>query len=89
MDLAKKMDLMNKLLIIFFLIFLFGCSLDTKSGIWDNKTNKERQVSKKNYKNITETNIDPKKSYSFNEYVNVLSNKNKSGNYPNINDFPE
>ena len=57
-------------------IFLLSCSLNKKnSGISNSKTSHNK--------------INISKAYSFQEYVNLLSNINYSKEFPNINNFPD
>ena len=62
-------------LIIFIFVFLVNCSINQNElGVVG--------------KNISQNEINSLKEYSFEEYVNLLLNKNKSQKYPNINNFP-
>ena len=67
---------MKNYLIIFIFIFLVNCSF--------NKS--ELEISSNN---ISQNEIDFSKEYSFEEYINLLLNKNKSKKYPDINNFPD
>ena len=67
---------MRNYFIIFIFIFLVNCSLNEN----------ELGVVKKN---ISQNEINPSEEYSFEEYVNLLLNKNKSKKYPDINYFPD
>ena len=67
---------MRNYLIIFFFIFLVNCSIDQK----------ELGVVRKD---ISQIEINSLKEYSFEEYVNLLLNKNKSKKYPDINNIPD
>ena len=67
---------MRNYFIIFIFIFLVNCSLN------ENELGVVR-------KNISQNEINPSEEYSFEEYVNLLLNKNKSKKYPNINNFPD
>tara|TARA_B100000902_G_C26518638_1_gene532097 strand:+ start:197 stop:400 length:204 start_codon:yes stop_codon:yes gene_type:complete len=61
-----------------FIIFLLtiNCSIDTKSGIWNQKTNKMK---------LSQTNInDLNKKLSFNEYKKIIVNYGKYSNFPDI-----
>ena len=61
--------------IIFIFVFLVNCTTNQNElGVVD--------------KNISQNEINFLKEYSFEEYVNLLLNKNKSQKYPNINNFP-
>ena len=67
---------MKNYFIIFVVIFLVNCSFnESKLGV----TNK----------NISKNEINSSNEYSFEEYVNLLLNKNKSKEYPNINNIPD
>ncbi len=64
----------------FFLIILFfltiGCSIDTKSGIWNQKINKMK---------LSQTNIeDLNKKLPFDEYKKVIINYGKYSEFPEI-----
>ena len=63
---------MKTYLLIF--IFIISCSFNEK-GL---------NVSRNN---ISNNEINPSKEYSFDEYVNLLSNNNKSKTYPDINNI--
>ena len=63
---------MKTYLIIF--IFIISCSFNEKG----------HNVSSNN---ISNNEINPSKEYSFEEYVNLLSNNNKSKTYPDINNI--
>ena len=49
--------------------------------------NKNEQAITRN--NISQDEINSSKEYSFDEYVNLLLNKNKSKKYPDINNIPD
>ena len=67
---------MKNYLIIFIFIFLVNCSFnESELGISNN--------------NISQDEINSSKEYSFEEYVNLLLNMNKSKNYPDINNIPD
>ena len=65
---------MRNYFIIFIFIFIINCSFNEK-GL--NVTNN----------NISHNKINYSKEYSFEEYVNLLSNNNKSKTYPDINNI--
>ena len=66
---------MRSYFIIFIFVFLVNCTTNQNElGVVD--------------KNISQNEINFLKEYSFEEYVNLLLNKNKSQKYPNINNFP-
>ena len=65
---------MKTYLIIFIFIFIISCSFNEKG----------HNVSSNN---ISNNEINPSKEYSFEEYVNLLSNNNKSKTYPDINNI--
>ena len=65
---------MRNYFIIFIFIFIINCSFNEKG----------HNVSSNN---ISNNKINPSKEYSFDEYVNLLSNNNKSKTYPDINNF--
>ena len=67
---------MRNYFIIFIFLFTINCSFnETGSNITDN--------------NISYNKINYSKEYSFEEYVNLLLNNNKSKNYPDINNIPD
>ena len=67
---------MKNFFIIFIFILLVNCSFnESELGVSNN--------------NISQNEIDFSKEYSFEEYVNLLSNKNKSKKYPDINNVPD
>ena len=67
---------MKNYFIIFVFIFLVNCSFnESELGISNN--------------NISQDEINSSKEYSFEEYVNLLLNMNKSKNYPDINNIPD
>ena len=66
---------MRNYFIIFIFIFIINCSFN-KKGI---------NVSRNN---ISNNEINSSKEYSFEEYVNLLLNNNKSKSYPDINNIP-
>ena len=67
---------MKNYFIIFIFIFLLNCSFnESKQGI----TNV----------NVVQNEISGSDEYSFEEYINLLLNKNKSMGYPDINKFPD
>ena len=67
---------MKNYFIIFIFIFIINCSFNEKGH-------------NVNSNNISHNEIDSSKEYSFEEYVNFLSNKNKSKKYPDINSVPD
>ena len=67
---------MKDYFIIFIFIFIVNCSFNEK-GV--NVTNNH----------ISHNEINSSKEYSFEEYVNLLLNNNKSKNFPNINNIPD
>ena len=67
---------MRNYFIIFIFIFIINCSFNEK-GL--NVTNN----------NISHNEINSSKEYSFEEYVNLLLNNNKSKSYPNINNIQD
>ena len=67
---------MKNFILVFIFIFLANCSFNENNvGLIDN--------------NISKNEIDSSKKYSFEEYVNLLLNKNKSKKYPDINNIPD
>ena len=67
---------MKKYFIITIFIFLINCASEgSKVGV-------------KNL-NAVQNDIDISKEYSFEEYVELLLNKNKSKKYPDINKIPD
>jgi hypothetical protein len=67
---------MKNALVIFIFIFLVNCSFNE---------NGQRIATN----NIPQKEIDSSKEYSFEEYVNLLLNNNKSKSYPDINNIPD
>ena len=66
---------MRYLLFIIFLLTI-SCSIDTKSGIWNQKINKMK---------LSQTNInDLNKKLQFNEYKEVIVNYGKYSDFPDI-----
>ena len=67
---------MKNYFIIFVFIFFVNCSFnENKLGVTNN--------------NISQNEINFSKEYSFEEYVNLLSRKNKSKKYPDINSITD
>ena len=64
---------MKNLLFIFVFIYTVNCTINTNKSV----------------ENLSQRKIDLSKAYSFNEYINLLSENNKFKEYPNINDFPD
>ncbi len=67
---------MRNYFIIFIFIFIINCSSNEK----------EIKVTSNN---ISNNEINSSKEYSFEEYVNLLLNNNKSKSYPDINNIPD
>ena len=67
---------MRNYYIIFVFIFIINCSFNEKGINVDNN-------------NMANNEINFSKRYSFEEYVNLLLNNNKSKSYPNINNIPD
>ena len=66
---------MRYLLFIIFLLTI-SCSIDTKSGIWNQKINKMK---------LSQTNInDLNKKLPFNEYKKIIVNYGKYSDVPDI-----
>ncbi len=66
---------MRNYFIIFVFVFIINCSFNEKgSNVTDN--------------NILHNKINYSKKYSFEEYVNLLLNNNKSKIYTDINNMP-
>ena len=66
---------MRYLLFIIFLLTI-SCSIDTKSGIWNQKTNKMK---------LSQTNInDLNKKLQFNEYKKIIVNYGQYSDFPDI-----
>ena len=62
--------------IILIFIFLVNCSFnETAPGVINT--------------NLSQNEINSPKEYSFEQYVNLLLNTNKSKKYPDINNFPD
>ena len=67
---------MRNYFIIFIFIFLVNCSFnESELGVTNN--------------NVSENEINFSKEYSFEEYVNLLLNNNKSKSYPDINNIQD
>ena len=67
---------MRNYFIIFTFIFLLNCSFnESKQGVTNINT--------------TQNEINESEEYSFEEYVNLLLNKNQSKEYPDINNIPD
>ena len=69
---------MKNYYLVFILIFIFlaNCSFnENKLGVIN--------------ENISKNEINSSNEYSFDEYVNLLSNNNKSKTYPDINNIPD
>ena len=67
---------MRNYFIIIIFIFLVNCSFnESELGVTNN--------------NISENEINFSKEYSFEEYVNLLLNNNKSKSYPDINNITD
>ena len=67
---------MKNYFIIFVFIFFVNCSFnENKLGVTNN--------------NISQNEINFSKEYSFEEYVNLLSRKNKSNKYTDINSITD
>ena len=67
---------MKNYFIIFIFIFLVNCSFnESELGVINN--------------NIAQNEINFSKEYSFEEYVNLLLNNNKSKSYPDINNISD
>ena len=67
---------MKNYFIIFIFIFLVNCSFnESELGVTNS--------------NISQNDINFSKEYTFEEYVNLLLNKNKSKKYPDINNIPD
>ena len=67
---------MIKYFIIFTFILLLNCSFNESKQEVTNI-------------NLVQDEISDSEEYSFEEYVNLLLNKNKSKEYPNINNIPD
>ena len=67
---------MKNYFIIFIFIFIINCSLNEK-GL--NVTSND----------LSNNEINSSKEYSFEEYVNLLLNNNKSKSYPDINNITD
>ena len=67
---------MRNYFIIFTFIFLLNCSFnESKQGISNI--------------NVAQNEINASYEYSFEEYVNLILNKNQSKEYPDINSIPD
>ena len=67
---------MRKYFTIFAFIFLLNCTFNgSKQGV----TNID----------VIQNEINDSEEYSFEEYINLLLNNNKSKKYPNINNIPD
>jgi hypothetical protein len=67
---------MKNYFIIIIFIFIINCSFNEKGLDVTNN-------------NISHNGINSSKQYSFEEYVNLLLNNNKSKSYPDINNIPD
>ena len=67
---------MRNYFIIFTFILLLNCSFNESKQEVTNI-------------NLVQDEISYSEEYSFEEYVNLLLNKNKSKKYPDINNFPD
>ena len=67
---------MRNYFIIFIFIFVINCSFNEKGH---NVT----------FNTISHNEINSSKEYSFEEYINLLLNKNKSKSYQDINNIPD
>ena len=67
---------MKNYFIIIIFIFIINCSFNEKGLDVTNN-------------NISHNEINSSKEYSFDEYVNLLLNKNKTKSYPDINNIPD
>ena len=67
---------MKNYFIIFIFFFIVNCSFNES----------ELEIANNN---ISQNEINLSKEYSFEEYVNLLLNKNKSNKYPDINNIPD
>ena len=67
---------MKNYFIVIIFIFIINCSFNEKGiNVFSNNTSHNE--------------INSSKDYSFEEYVNLLLNNNKSKNYPDINNIPD
>ena len=67
---------MRNYFIIFIFIFIINCSFNEKGLNVDSN-------------NMAHNEINSSKEYSFEEYVNLLLNNNKSKSHPDINNTPD
>ena len=66
-----------KIIALFFLLaFISSCSLDTKSGIW----NEKKVINQKTTLNLEEVNHD----LTFDEYKTIVIEYGKKSNFPEI-----
>lgn len=68
---------MKILAMLFLLVFVFACSLDTKSGIW----NEKKVINQKSTLSLGELNQD----LTFDEYKLIIIEYGKKSKFPEIN----
>jgi len=68
---------MKILAMLFLLVFVFACSLDTKSGIW----NEKKVINQKSTLSLEELNQD----LTFDEYKLIIIEYGKKSKFPEIN----
>tara|TARA_Y100000590_G_C14869207_1_gene694441 strand:- start:197 stop:415 length:219 start_codon:yes stop_codon:yes gene_type:complete len=69
-----------KIIIIFFLLFMTACSLDTKSGIWN-----EKKIAKQKSKLINNETVKINQNLTFDEYKLTVIEYGKKSKFPKIN----
>ena len=69
-----------KIIIIFFLLLITACSLDTKSGIWN-----EKKIVKQKLKLINEDSFKINQNLTFDEYKLTVIEYGKKSKFPKIN----
>ena len=68
---------MKIIALLFILVFISSCSLDTKSGIW----NKKKIINQKTTLNFEDLNQD----LTFDEYKSIVIEYGKKSKFPEIN----
>ncbi len=68
---------MKILAMLFLLVFVFACSLDTKSGIW----NEKKTINQKSTLSLDDLNQD----LTFDEYKLIIIEYGKKSKFPEIN----
>jgi len=69
-----------KIIIIFFLLFITACSLDTKSGIWNEKKTVQQKL-----KLLNDDIVKINQNLTFDEYKLTVIEYGKKSKFPKIN----